>query len=70
MLVLFETSAGYALFAVKNDGKLEDVKNLYKEFESIDKAKKLYVVTRADSRGFRANPQARARAWARARARP
>ena len=44
MLVLFETSAGYALFAVKNDGKLEDVKNLHKEFESIDKAKKLYVV--------------------------
>jgi len=41
MLVLFETSAGYALFSVKNDGKLQDVNNLYKEFESPEKAKKL-----------------------------
>jgi len=43
MLVLFETSAGYALFSVKNDGKLQDVNNLYKEFESPEKAKKLYA---------------------------
>mmetsp|Transcript_3197 Transcript_3197/g.5729 ORF Transcript_3197/g.5729 Transcript_3197/m.5729 type:complete len:538 (+) Transcript_3197:204-1817(+) len=34
MLVLFETPAGYSLFKVLDEGKLEDPKNLYKEFES------------------------------------
>ena len=43
MLVLFETPAGYALFKVKNDGKLGDVDNLYKEFETADKANKMSV---------------------------
>lgn len=54
MLVLFETSAGYALFSVKNDGKLSDVSNLYKEFESAEKARKLYVASA--SRPFPCRP--------------
>jgi len=41
MLVLFETPAGYALFSLKNEGKLEDVNNLYKEFETPEKANKM-----------------------------
>jgi len=41
MLVLFETPAGYALFKVKKDDKVADVDNLYKEFETADKANKM-----------------------------
>ena len=40
MLVLYETPAGYALFKVKDDGKLEQPDQLYKEFESPEKANK------------------------------
>ena len=42
MLVLFETPAGYALIKVKNEGKLSDADNLYKEFETPEKANKMY----------------------------
>ena len=35
MLLLFETSAGYALFKVKSD-KLEDATNVYKSFQTSD----------------------------------
>lgn len=38
MLVLFETSAGYALFKVLKPGKLEETADVWKEFESADKA--------------------------------
>jgi nucleolar protein 58 len=38
MIVLFETAAGYALFKVKSKSKLKDVDNLYKEFETAEKA--------------------------------
>ena len=41
MLVLFETPAGYALFKVKKDDKVADIDNLYKEFETADKANKM-----------------------------
>ncbi|KCV69438.1 hypothetical protein H696_03867 [Fonticula alba] len=41
MLVLFETSAGYALFSVKNESKLADTDSIWKEFETADKANKL-----------------------------
>jgi len=41
MLVLFETPAGYALFKVKDEGKLKDVNNIWTEFETADKARKL-----------------------------
>jgi len=38
MLLLFETSAGYALFKVLQPKKLNDTTNLWKEFLSIDTA--------------------------------
>lgn len=41
MLVLFETSAGYAVFKLLDKGKLKNPENLYKEFESSDAAAKV-----------------------------
>lgn len=41
MLVLFETPAGYALFRVLNEGKLQSVEEIEASFESEKKAKKL-----------------------------
>ena len=41
MLVLFETPAGFALFKVNDDKKIKNVDNLYKEFESANKAQNL-----------------------------
>lgn len=41
MLVLFETSTGYAIFKLQDEHKLEQVDNLYKEFESPEKASKV-----------------------------
>eukprot|EP00640_Fibrocapsa_japonica_P001963 CAMPEP_0113939314 /NCGR_PEP_ID=MMETSP1339-20121228/5646_1 /TAXON_ID=94617 /ORGANISM="Fibrocapsa japonica" /LENGTH=536 /DNA_ID=CAMNT_0000942783 /DNA_START=145 /DNA_END=1755 /DNA_ORIENTATION=- /assembly_acc=CAM_ASM_000762 len=43
MLVLFETSAGFALFKVVNEGKLNEtaVEDLWKEFETPEKASKM-----------------------------
>jgi nucleolar protein 58 len=38
MLLLFETPAGYAVFKVLNEKKLQAVDDLYKEFETPDKA--------------------------------
>jgi len=38
MLLLFETSAGYGLFKVLKPGKLSEVSDLYKEFESAEQA--------------------------------
>ena len=40
MLVLFETPAGYALFKVLDEGKLTEVDDIFKQFESPDKASK------------------------------
>jgi len=44
MLVLFETSAGYALFKVLNEGKLRDTNAIYSEFDSIDAAQKMVTL--------------------------
>ncbi|KAL1914889.1 uncharacterized protein VTP21DRAFT_7805 [Calcarisporiella thermophila] len=41
MLVLFETPAGYALFKLLDDGKIEKPEELYKAFESPESANKL-----------------------------
>jgi nucleolar protein 58 len=41
MLVLFETPAGHALFKVLDKGKLKNVDNIYKEFETPDVATKM-----------------------------
>lgn len=41
MLVLFETPAGHALFKVLDKGKLKNVDNIYKEFESPEVASKM-----------------------------
>ncbi|KAK3761736.1 hypothetical protein RRG08_010353 [Elysia crispata] len=41
MLVLFESAAGYALFKVLNEAKLKDVDNLFKDFETPEKASKV-----------------------------
>ena len=38
MLVLFESSSGYALFKVLDEGKLEQVDNIYKEFKTPERA--------------------------------
>ncbi|KAI8889508.1 Nop domain-containing protein [Backusella circina FSU 941] len=40
MLVLFETAAGYALFKLVDDGKLDKPENIFKEFETSEKANK------------------------------
>ncbi|XP_075905465.1 nucleolar protein 58 [Nelusetta ayraudi] len=41
MLVLFETAAGYAIFKVLDESKLQQVDSLYKEFETPEKANKV-----------------------------
>ncbi|XP_047432592.1 nucleolar protein 58 isoform X2 [Mugil cephalus] len=41
MLVLFETAAGYAIFKVLDESKLQQVDSLYKEFETPEKAHKV-----------------------------
>jgi nucleolar protein 58 len=41
MLVLFETPAGYALFKLLDKGKLKNVEDLYKDFETPDAASKI-----------------------------
>ena len=40
MLILFETSAGYAIFNIKKSGKLENVSNVLEMFSSEEQAKK------------------------------
>ncbi|KAK7893460.1 hypothetical protein WMY93_022612 [Mugilogobius chulae] len=41
MLVLFETAAGYAIFKVLDESKLQQVDSLYKEFETPERANKV-----------------------------
>lgn len=41
MLVLFETPAGYAVFKLLNEKKLAEVDDLYKDFETAEKASKI-----------------------------
>ncbi|CAL0304248.1 unnamed protein product [Lupinus luteus] len=41
MLVLFETPAGFALFKVLNEGKLNKVEDLWKDFSSADSARQV-----------------------------
>ena len=41
MLVLFETPAGFAVFKLLDDKKLKESDNLYKDFESLEDAKKV-----------------------------
>uniref|UniRef100_A0A0D6QUB2 Nop domain-containing protein n=1 Tax=Araucaria cunninghamii TaxID=56994 RepID=A0A0D6QUB2_ARACU len=41
MLVLFETPAGFALFKVLDEGKLNKVEDLWKEFQSTESARKV-----------------------------
>lgn len=43
MLVLYETAAGYALFKLVDDGKMEKPEEIYKDFESVEKANQAYV---------------------------
>jgi len=45
MLVLFETAAGYAIFKLLDQNKLKETDNLYKDFESVEKANKLLKLT-------------------------
>jgi len=40
MLVLFETSAGYAIFNIQNEKKLESVSDIASIFETPEHAKK------------------------------
>ena len=41
MFVLFETPAGYAIFKLLNEKKLQSIDNLFQEFKSADKASEL-----------------------------
>ncbi|CAL9208219.1 probable nucleolar protein 5-2 [Musa acuminata AAA Group] len=41
MLVLFETPAGFALFKVLDEGKLDKVEDLWKEFSTSESARKI-----------------------------
>ncbi|XP_061081790.1 nucleolar protein 58 [Conger conger] len=41
MLVLFETAAGYAIFKVLDEQKIQEVDSLWKEFETPEKANKI-----------------------------
>ncbi|CAL9219651.1 unnamed protein product [Arabidopsis halleri] len=41
VLVLFETAAGFALFKVKDEGKMANVEDLCKEFDTPDSARKM-----------------------------
>ena len=41
MLVLFESAAGYGLFKVRNEGKISEPGDLYKEFQSAEAAANL-----------------------------
>lgn len=41
MLVLFETPAGFALFKVLDEGKLSQVEDLWKEFQTTESARKV-----------------------------
>ncbi|XP_041120193.1 nucleolar protein 58-like [Polyodon spathula] len=41
MLVLFETAAGYAIFKVLDEKKLQEVDSLWKQFETPEKANKI-----------------------------
>ncbi|KAL5701417.1 Ribosomal RNA processing protein 1 A [Ranunculus cassubicifolius] len=41
MLVLFETPAGYALFKVLDEGKLSNFEDMWKDFATSDKARKV-----------------------------
>ena len=43
MLVLFETAAGYAVFKLLNEKKLQETENLYLDFQTPEKANKLWV---------------------------
>lgn len=43
MLILYETAAGYALFKLVNDSKLEKSDDLWKDFETAEKANAAYV---------------------------
>lgn len=44
MLVLYETALGFCLFKLSDTAKLESA-DLWEEFESPEKANKLYVPT-------------------------
>ena len=44
MLVLYETALGFCLFKLTDTAKLETA-DLWEEFESPEKANKLYVLT-------------------------
>jgi len=44
MLVLFETPAGYALFKMADEGQLKNADDIWKNFETPEAAKKMYVI--------------------------
>ncbi len=45
MLVLFETAAGFAVFKLLNEKKLQESENLYLDFETPEKARKMWVIS-------------------------
>jgi nucleolar protein 58 len=51
MLVLYETAAGFALFKLVDDGKMEKPENIWKDFQTAEQANKTYV-DRPDLKNF------------------
>ncbi len=43
MLVLYETPAGYALFQIKDESKIQEVEDITQHFSDADSANKLYA---------------------------
>ena len=43
MLVLYETPAGYALFQIKDESKIQEVEDITQHFADADSANKLYA---------------------------
>ena len=46
MLVLFETSAGFALFKVLQEGKLKETTDLWQDFSSLETAQSVRLALR------------------------
>lgn len=62
MLLLFETPAGYALFKVLKEAKLQQPENIWKEFQEPGSASSMYVVKLSMHGGYEIRNVA-ARRW-------
>lgn len=68
MLVLFETPGGLALFNVLDEGKVRNVDDLWKSFQTQSDAQKMCVLTCALGAEARVGHCARPAGWRRSAA--